>query len=74
MRKGDSRVPTCQFKNALNQHVDHCHVTDRNRGILCSRCNVRLGRLEPIRDRIPELLDYCDSASLDADAAPQEST
>lgn len=24
--------------------LDHCHVTDRNRGLLCTRCNQVLGR------------------------------
>jgi hypothetical protein len=33
-------------------HVDHCHVTKKIRGILCTHCNVMLGRA---RDN-PEVL------------------
>lgn len=68
------KICRSDFRKPSHMQLDHCHSTGRNRGIICIRCNVRLGRLEPIRDRIPELLDYCDTASLDADAAPPKST
>jgi len=29
-----------------NLCIDHCHTTGKIRGLLCSRCNLRLGQLE----------------------------
>ena len=34
-------------------HVDHCHVTGKIRGILCSRCNLGLGHFS---DSVTKLL------------------
>lgn len=33
-------------------HTDHCHTTNKVRGVLCHRCNVALGH---VRDSIPVL-------------------
>lgn len=38
--------------------VDHCHRTGAVRGILCSSCNIALGRLNEDPLRIRALLDY----------------
>lgn len=34
------------FSGYTGGFVDHCHVTGRVRGILCSRCNTIVGSLE----------------------------
>jgi hypothetical protein len=44
--------------------IDHCHVTDAIRGLLCSRCNVALGLLCEDPDRIKALLKYVEERCL----------
>lgn len=42
--------------------VDHCHVTNRIRGLLCSHCNRALGLLREDAKIIDQLLTYIRSA------------
>ena len=42
----------------LTQHIDHCHVTGKVRGILCNNCNNALGRLQDDPERILCLHKY----------------
>lgn len=39
-------------------HVDHCHTTDKVRGVLCHSCNLALGLLEESIDRVNLLAKY----------------
>lgn len=41
-------------------HIDHCHSTGKVRGILCSDCNISLGRMKENPDRIYKLAAYAE--------------
>ena len=38
--------------------VDHCHKTEKIRGLLCYRCNTLLGRIENVPNNFKKLLEY----------------
>lgn len=46
----------CESQDKLR--VDHCHETQRVRGILCHPCNVRLGFVEKKFEWFDRALDY----------------
>lgn len=51
--------------DAKGTHVDHCHATDRIRGILCRGCNMALGCLKDDPTRIQALADYLERSEVD---------
>lgn len=41
-----------------NWHTDHCHTTGKVRGILCSRCNLGIGRFKDNADLFEAVAAY----------------
>lgn len=39
----EGRCAICKIEGGYSMHIDHCHITQKVRGILCSRCNMGLG-------------------------------
>lgn len=66
-KEQDFRCASCGDKESVvvatsqkvrNLHVDHCHETGINRGLLCTRCNLALGYLLDDPEKIQSLLSY----------------
>lgn len=57
----DNKCAICQspppnsYKKNLS--VDHCHVTNKVRGLLCTKCNTMLGWFESNRQSIQDYLN-----------------
>lgn len=41
-----------------NLAVDHCHSTDKIRGLLCANCNTALGLVKENTDILSKMIDY----------------
>ncbi len=39
-------------------HVDHCHKTNRVRGLLCFHCNTLIGRIENNLNKMKRICNY----------------
>lgn len=49
----------CKSKlNEKNTHIDHCHVSGKVRGLLCSRCNQAIGLLDEDCNKIEAAKQY----------------
>jgi hypothetical protein len=46
LKKQKNRCAICRKKFRKTPHIDHSHVTGKNRGLLCDDCNLGLGRFK----------------------------
>jgi hypothetical protein len=51
-----SRCMICGSTDKL--HVDHCHSTEKVRGLLCNNCNVGLGRFKDDKTKLANAIRY----------------
>jgi hypothetical protein len=47
-----------EFSNGNNPHVDHCHITNKVRGLLCRQCNLLLGHAKDDTDILIKSINY----------------
>jgi len=45
-------------------NVDHCHESGEVRGLLCTRCNTALGKLEDDVDRLKSAINYLEKPAI----------
>lgn len=46
------------FANSKHTHIDHDHITNKVRGILCSSCNLGLGKFYDNKDYLLSAIEY----------------
>lgn len=52
------RCAICKQPSEKSLHLDHCHETQRLRGLLCRDCNLGLGFFKDDPKRLQEAIDY----------------
>lgn len=60
LEKQNGQCAVCKATLELGQqtHIDHCHKTDKVRGLLCSKCNTAIGLLNDDPERAEALASY----------------
>lgn len=54
---GVCKICKIEFEVLKKAHVDHCHTTNKIRGVLCPSCNTKLGWYETFKNVVEEYLD-----------------
>lgn len=52
IKKQENKCLMCENEFKATPNVDHCHSTNRVRGLLCRGCNGRIGWFENNREKI----------------------
>ena len=52
------RCAICKTEFDRTAYVDHCHKTDKIRGILCNKCNSGLGMFDDNAEILARAIDY----------------
>ena len=48
----------CGDRRGGSFHVDHCHSTGKTRGLLCSQCNLGLGKFKDSIESLERAIEY----------------
>jgi hypothetical protein len=56
----NSKCKICSndFKSSKDTHIDHCHNTNKVRGLLCNNCNMALGQFNDNTDNMDNAIRY----------------
>jgi hypothetical protein len=56
------KICCIEFKGTKFTHIDHCHDTNRVRGLLCNDCNLALGQFMDNTDIMDNAIKYLQKA------------
>ena len=63
LKKQKNKCKICNIKFSKTRScVDHCHTTNKVRGILCNLCNVGLGHFKDSTEILTNAIDYLEEA------------
>lgn len=62
-RMNQCGICECPFPDPRKRHVDHDHVTNQVRGVLCEQCNHGLGNFKDDPELLTKAIDYLHSAT-----------
>lgn len=60
----NNECPICKINIAETSYIDHCHKTNRIRGLLCPRCNTALGRFKDDIQFLKNSIAYLEAGSI----------
>ena len=62
--QADGKCQICGApRGARNHALDHCHSTNKLRGILCTKCNIGLGYFDDDIERLRAAIQYLEKNS-----------
>ena len=61
MKKQNNACAICRFGFSSTPHIDHCHATNTPRGLLCSQCNLGLGKFRDSPDCLRRAAEYLEA-------------
>ena len=69
LKKQNNKCEICKmkFNEISDAHVDHCHITKKVRGLLCTKCNPGIGFFEDSLDKLKSALKYLQKYNKKAD-------
>ena len=59
LQKQNNKCKIClvEFSN-ITPNIDHCHTTNKVRGLLCTRCNTGLGQFRDDAETLTKAINY----------------
>lgn len=60
LKEQNNRCKLCdnKFKNTKETHIDHCHNSNKVRGLLCNSCNLALGQFNDDIELMENAIEY----------------
>jgi len=58
LEQQDNKCCICKINYSKTYHVDHCHTTNKVRGLLCDQCNKGLGHFKDNIDYLQSAIKY----------------